>query len=81
MVGKVIQRKYRILEEIGMGTVSTVYLARNLATNDMVALKREIHFFDSKLLCLVSEFRFGPLYASAEQNHLRFIHLFTFLYC
>jgi serine/threonine protein kinase/formylglycine-generating enzyme required for sulfatase activity len=39
MIGKVIKRQYRILEEIGAGTVATVYLARNLATNDMVALK------------------------------------------
>jgi serine/threonine protein kinase len=39
MIGRIIKRKYRILEEIGTGTVATVYLARNLATNDMVALK------------------------------------------
>jgi serine/threonine-protein kinase len=39
MIGKVINRKYRILEQIGAGTVAMVYLARNLATNDMVALK------------------------------------------
>jgi serine/threonine protein kinase len=39
MVGKVIKGKYRILQEIGSGTVSTVYLALNLTTNEVVALK------------------------------------------
>ena len=39
MIGRVIRNKYRILQEIGSGTVSTVYLAMNLTTNEVVALK------------------------------------------
>jgi len=39
MIGKVIKSKYNILREIGSGTVSTVYLAMNLITNEVVTLK------------------------------------------
>jgi serine/threonine protein kinase len=39
MIGKVIKGKYTIMQEIGSGTVSTVYLAMNLTTNEVVALK------------------------------------------
>jgi len=39
MIGRVIRGKYRILQEIGSGMVSTVYLAMNLTTNEVVALK------------------------------------------
>jgi serine/threonine protein kinase len=39
MIGKVIRGKYNILREIGSGTVSTVYLAMDLTTNEVVALK------------------------------------------
>jgi serine/threonine protein kinase len=39
MIGKVIKGKYNIMQEIGLGTVSTVYLAMNLTTNEVVALK------------------------------------------
>jgi serine/threonine protein kinase len=39
MIGKVIKGKYSIMREIGSGTVSTVYVAMNLTTNDVVALK------------------------------------------
>ena len=39
MIGKVIKGKYNIMREIGSGTVSTVYLAMNLTTNEVVALK------------------------------------------
>jgi serine/threonine protein kinase/formylglycine-generating enzyme required for sulfatase activity len=39
MIGKVIRGKYHILREIGSGTVSTVYLAMDLTTNEVVALK------------------------------------------
>jgi serine/threonine-protein kinase len=39
MIGKVIKGKYHIMREIGSGTVSTVYVAMNLTTNEVVALK------------------------------------------
>jgi serine/threonine protein kinase/Tol biopolymer transport system component len=39
MIGKVIKGTYRILEELGRGTVSTAYLARDMAYERMVALK------------------------------------------
>ncbi len=39
MIGKVIKGKYHILWEIGSGTVSTAYVAMNLITNEVVALK------------------------------------------
>jgi serine/threonine protein kinase len=39
MIGKVIKGKYRLLREMGSGTVSTVYVAMDLTTNEVVALK------------------------------------------
>ena len=39
MIGRVIGSKYHVLQEIGSGTISTVYLAMNLTTNEVVALK------------------------------------------
>lgn len=39
MIGKVIKGKYNIMREIGSGTVSTVYVAMDLTTNEVVALK------------------------------------------
>jgi serine/threonine protein kinase/formylglycine-generating enzyme required for sulfatase activity len=39
MIGKVIKGKYNIMREIGSGMVSTVYVAMNLNTNEVVALK------------------------------------------
>jgi len=39
MIGKVIKGTYRILEELGRGTVSTAYVARDTAYERRVALK------------------------------------------
>jgi serine/threonine protein kinase len=39
MIGKVIRDTYRIYDEIGQGSVATVYLAKDLERNRMVALK------------------------------------------
>jgi serine/threonine protein kinase len=39
MIGKVIKDTYRIYDEIGQGSVATVYLAKDLERNRVVALK------------------------------------------
>ena len=39
MIGKVIKNNYRIIDEVGQGSVATVYLAKDLAENRVVALK------------------------------------------
>jgi serine/threonine protein kinase len=39
MIGKVIKGKYRILDEVGQGSVATVYLAKDLESNQVIALK------------------------------------------
>jgi serine/threonine protein kinase len=39
MIGRVINSKYRIIDEVGRGSVATVYLAKHLTENRVVALK------------------------------------------
>ena len=39
MIGKVIKGTYRILEELGRGTVSTAYMAKDTAHERLVTLK------------------------------------------
>ena len=39
MIGKVIKNNYRIVDEIGRGSVAAVYLAKDVARNQVVALK------------------------------------------
>jgi len=39
MIGKVIKGNYKIMDEIGRGSVATVYLAKDMARNQVVALK------------------------------------------
>ncbi len=39
MIGKVIKNNYKIMDEIGRGSVATVYLAKDTARNQVVALK------------------------------------------
>ncbi|HSJ53869.1 MAG TPA: serine/threonine-protein kinase, partial [Anaerolineae bacterium] len=39
MIGRVIKGKYKIYDEIGSGGFATVYLGRNLDTNEIVAIK------------------------------------------
>jgi len=39
MIGQVVKGKYRIYDEVGAGGFATVYLGRNLETNEIVAIK------------------------------------------
>jgi eukaryotic-like serine/threonine-protein kinase len=39
MIGRVIKGKYKIYDEIGAGGFATVYLGRNMDTNEIVAIK------------------------------------------
>jgi len=39
MIGRVIKGKYKIYDEVGSGGFATVYLGRNMDTNEMVAIK------------------------------------------
>jgi serine/threonine protein kinase len=39
VIGKVIKDNYRIIDEVGQGSVAAVYLAKDLAENRVVALK------------------------------------------
>lgn len=39
MIGKVIKNKYKIYDKVGSGGVATVYIARDLTTNEVVAVK------------------------------------------
>lgn len=39
MIGKVIKNRYKIYDKVGSGGVATVYIARDLYTNEVVAVK------------------------------------------
>jgi predicted Ser/Thr protein kinase len=39
MIGRVIKGKYKIYDEVGAGGFATVYLGRNMDTNEIVAIK------------------------------------------
>jgi hypothetical protein len=39
MIGRVVKGKYKIYDEVGSGGFATVYLGRNLDTNEIVAIK------------------------------------------
>ncbi|HFD40350.1 MAG TPA: serine/threonine-protein kinase [Anaerolineae bacterium] len=39
MIGRVVKGKYKIYDEVGAGGFATVYLGRNLETNEIVAIK------------------------------------------
>ncbi len=39
MIGQIIKGKYRVYDEVGAGGFATVYLGRNLETNEIVAIK------------------------------------------
>jgi serine/threonine protein kinase len=39
MIGRVIKGKYRIYDEVGSGAFATVYVGRNMDTNEIVAIK------------------------------------------
>ncbi|TEU17947.1 MAG: serine/threonine-protein kinase [Anaerolineales bacterium] len=70
MIGKVIKGTYRILEELGRGTVSTAYLARDTAHERRVALK-VIHPDLSRESQFTSRFaREGKLLAKLDSPHM-----------
>lgn len=52
MIGKVLKGKYRVLEKVGTGGFATVYLGRNLESNEVVAIKilKEEHTEESKFV-------------------------------
>jgi serine/threonine protein kinase len=39
MIGRIIKGKYKIYDEVGSGGFATVYLGRNMETNEIVAIK------------------------------------------
>ncbi len=39
MIGRVVKEKYKIYDEVGSGGFATVYLGRNMDTNEIVAIK------------------------------------------
>ncbi|MDI6860464.1 MAG: PEGA domain-containing protein [Caldisericia bacterium] len=39
MIGKIIKNRYKIYDKVGSGGVATVYIARDLLTNEVVAIK------------------------------------------
>jgi serine/threonine protein kinase len=39
MIGRVVKGKYKIYDEVGTGGFATVYLGRNMDTNEIVAIK------------------------------------------
>ncbi len=39
MIGRIIKGKYRVYDEVGAGGFATVYLGRNMETNEIVAIK------------------------------------------
>jgi serine/threonine protein kinase len=39
MIGRVVKGKYKIYDEVGAGGFATVYLGRNMDTNEIVAIK------------------------------------------
>jgi serine/threonine protein kinase len=39
MIGQVVQNRYRVMDEIGRGSVATTYLAKDTVRNQVVALK------------------------------------------
>ena len=39
MIGKIVKDNYKVMDEIGRGSVATVYLAKDIARNQVVALK------------------------------------------
>ncbi|TEU10117.1 MAG: hypothetical protein E3J21_27165 [Anaerolineales bacterium] len=87
MVGKVIKNNYRIMDEIGRGSVATIYLAKDLAQNRMVALKiihpeqaAEGQFLqrfqrEAKLLQMLSSPQAVKVFDYGEDEGLNFIAL------
>jgi serine/threonine protein kinase len=52
MIGRVIKGKYKIYDEVGSGGFATVYLGRNMDTNEIVAIKvlSELHTREPRYL-------------------------------
>jgi serine/threonine protein kinase len=87
MIGKVIKNNYRIMDEIGQGSVATVYLAKDTARNLVVALKiihpeqaAEGQFLqrfqrEAKLLQMLSSPQAVKVFDYGEDEGLNFIVL------
>lgn len=87
MIGKVIKDNYRIMDEIGRGSVATVYLAKDMARNLVVALKiihperaAEGQFLqrfqrEAKLLQMLSSPQAVKVFDYGEDEGLNFIAL------
>jgi serine/threonine-protein kinase len=70
MIGTVIKNEYKIYDEVGSGGIATVYVARDLKTNEMVAVK-VIHPHIAKDLNTVKRFeREANLLMSLTDPHL-----------
>jgi serine/threonine protein kinase len=48
MIGQLIKGKYKIYDTVGSGGFATVYLGRNLSTNEIVAIKVLAHQFTAE---------------------------------
>jgi len=87
MIGKVIKNNYKIMDEIGRGSVATVYLAKDMARNLVVALKivhpeqsAEGQFLqrfqrEDKLLQMLSSPQAVKVFDYGEDEGLNFIAL------
>ncbi len=87
MIGEVIKSNYKIIDEIGRGSVATIYLAKDLAQNRMVALKiihpeqaAEGQFLqrfrrEAKLLQMLSSPQAVKVFDYGEEEGLDFIVL------
>jgi len=70
MIGTVIKDKYKIYDKVGSGGIATVYVARDLETNEMVAVK-VIHPHVAKDSSTVKRFeREANLLMSLTDPHL-----------
>ncbi|HID62602.1 MAG TPA: serine/threonine-protein kinase, partial [Anaerolineae bacterium] len=87
MIGKVIKNNYKIMDEIGRGSVATVYLAKYTARNQVVALKiihperaAEGQFLqrfqrEARLLQMLSSPQAVKVFDYGEDERLNFIAL------
>jgi serine/threonine protein kinase len=87
VIGKVIKNNYKVMDEIGRGSVATVYLAKDLAQNRLVALKivhpeqaAEGQFLqrfqrEAKLLQMLSSPQAVQIFDYGEDEELQFIVL------
>ena len=76
LIGKTINDKYRILEELGSGSMGTVYLAEHASLKKQVALKilhKDLHVSEETL----QRFQREGI-AAGQVNHPNAIQIFDF---